>query len=193
MKTIFVFVFLISAISILAQSNKINVLDENLSADNTVFIFERLDGSIFELNGTSNWTAHRVLPSSKAFSEFISAKKPLLIEFETIDGSQYSNLNGGNWNKKQRRFDPQGPMGFTAIYKQQQKLIEVNFKIDNQSLVEINLHEVYGANEMLLYKKYEQSGQHRIMLPINGVVKGEYVIVIRTPHRVESRRISIVN
>lgn len=192
MKKITLFLFLVCVSSVMAQT-KINIFDDNMTADNTVVIFERIDGSIFEKNGIANWTAHKVMPSSQVFSNFVKAKIPQIIEFETINGDQYSNTNGGNWRKTQRRFEPQGTLGFTASINKTQKIIEVGFKISNVSLVQINLHSVYGESEIVLHNKYENIGQHKLQLPIRNVPNGEYVLVLRTPQKVETIRLSIIN
>lgn len=192
MQKIIIFLLFVSVTTAMAQT-KINILDENLTAERTKVIFERLDGSIFELNGNSNWTAHKVMPSSKDFSEFVKAKNPLIIEFETIAGEQYSNTNGGNWKKTQRRLEPQGPMNVNARYNRQNKVIDVSFKVSNTTLVEINLHSVFGADNFVLYSKYELVGQHRLQLPLGNIPNGEYVLVLRTPQKAESVRLSISN
>lgn len=187
------FIIILLCTSVIFAQTKKNVFDENLTAERTKVIFERLDGSIFELNGNSNWTAHKVMPSSKDFSDFVKAKNPLIIEFETITGEQYSNTNGGNWKKTQKRFEPQGPMNVNARYMMQTKVIDVGFKVSNTTLVEINLHSVYGTENYLLHSKYELVGQHRIQLPLGDIPNGEYVLVLRTPQKAESVRLSISN
>lgn len=192
MKKTIIILFLVCVSSVMAQT-KINIFDDNLTADNTVVIFERIDGSIFEKNGIANWTAHKVMPSSQVFSNFVNAKIPQIIEFETINGDKYSNTNGGNWRKTQRSFEPQSTLGFTATINKAQKIIEVGFKITNVSLVQINLHSVYGENEIVLHNKYENIGQHKLQLPIRNVPNGEYVLVLRTPQKVETIRLSIIN
>lgn len=189
----FIIILILLCVSSAVAQTKINILDENLTADNTVVIFERIDGSIFEKNGIANWTAHKVMPSSQVFSDFVKAKIPQIIEFETINGDQYSNTNGGNWKKTQKRFEPQGTLGFTATVNKVQKFIEVGFKISNVSLVQINLHSVYGENEIVLHNKHENIGQHKLQLPIRNVPNGEYVLVLRTPQKVETIRLSINN
>lgn len=190
MKTIILFLFFISSSLIFAQK-KMNVLDDNLTANHTTIIYERSDGSIFELNGKTNWTAHRVFPESRDFSDFVNAKNPIIIEFETIDGSQYSNINGGNWKKSKKRFESQGPFSLSSSYREQLKVIEVLFTLTNANLVEINLHSVYGADNILLHNKHLQSGQHRLQFQAVNIPSGEYMLVLRTQDRAESVRISI--
>jgi hypothetical protein len=192
MKKIIIFLFIVCVSSAMAQT-KINIFDDNLYVDKTVVIFERLDGSIFELNGLSNWTAHKVMPSSQLFSDFVKAKRPQIIEFETINGDQFSNTNGGNWKKTQRRYEPQGSMGVIASYKHQQKSLDVIFKLTSNTSVEVNLHSVYGERIFKLHNKFEQIGQHRLQLPVGNVPKGEYVLVVKTPQKVETVRLSISN
>jgi hypothetical protein len=192
MKTTILLLFLISTTLLMSQS-KTNVLDDNLKDNYPVIIYERIDGSIFELNGKTTWTVHKLLSSSLDFADFVNAKKPRIVEFETIDGSQYSNKNGGNWKKSKKRFEPEGSLSFSASYRQPQKMIEVLFTISNTTLVEISLHSVYGENRILLHSKIEPIGQHRLLLPVSNVTKGEYVLVLRTPERVETVRISINN
>lgn len=192
MKTTILLLFLISTTLLMAQS-KTNILDDNLKDNQPIIIYERIDGSIFELNGKTTWTVHKLLPESRDFADFVNAKKPRIVEFETIEGSQYSKKNGGNWKKSKRKFEPKGTFEVVANYNNQQKVIEVLFKTTISSLFEINLHSVYGENKILLHSKIEPIGQHRLLLPISNVAKGEYVLVLRTPERVETVRISINN
>lgn len=192
MKCIITILILLSFYSVHAQK-KINILDENVTTNIPTIVFEREDGSIFELNGKSSWTAHKLFPSSQEFKKMVNAKKPLKVEFQTINGDIYTNVNKGNWSKSQRSFEQQGSMNLTANYKKQQKMIEVMYTLTNASLVEINLHSVFGANIFELYKKQEPIGLKRLQLPINNIPLGEYVLVVRTPQQVSSVRLSIQN
>lgn len=192
MKTIFIVLFIICVSSAFAQP-KINVLDENVNSNHPTIIFEKMDGSIFELNGKSTWTAHKVMPSSKEFARLVRAKRPLTVQYETINGHKYTTTNGGQWKKEARIYDQQASLGFTANYKNQQKVIEVMFTLTTQTNVEINLHSVYGGAVFNLHTKLEQVGQRRLMLPVSNIPRGEYMLVLQTPHKVETLRISISN
>lgn len=192
MKRISILLFFLSIVGLFAQS-KINVLDENVNSKHPTVIFEKLDGSIFELNGKSNWTVHKLMPGSKDFASLVKAKRPLKIQYETISGHQYTTTNGGQWKKEQRIYEPQASMGFSANYKNQQKVIEAMFTMPFQSTVEINLHSIYGETVFSLYNNVQQLGQHKLLLPINNIPRGEYMLVLKTPHKVETVRISITN
>jgi hypothetical protein len=192
MKCIITILILLSFYSVQAQK-RINILDENVTTNIPTIVFEREDGSIFELNGKSSWTTHKLLPSSQEFKNMVNAKKPLKVEFQTINGDVYTNVNKGNWSKSQRSFEQQGSMNLAANYKKQHKMIEVMYTITNTSLVDINLHSVFGANIFELYKKQEPIGLKRLQLPVNNIPLGEYVLVVRTPQQVSSVRLSIQN
>jgi hypothetical protein len=192
MKTSYLLIFL-SFISVTFGQTKTNILDENVNTNIQTVIFERIDGSVFEKNGKTNWTVHRLLPSSNDFSKFVKAKRPIAIEYETIDGKKYSNTNGANWQKEERRFVNQTLLGFTANYKNQQKIIEAMFTITEQAIVEINLHSVFGETVITLYNNLQQTGQHNLQFSVQNVPNGEYMLVLRTPQKVESVRLSIFN
>lgn len=192
MKTLTIITFFLCITTSFAQS-KINVLDENVNSKHPIVIIEKLDGSVFELNGKSVWTVHRLMPSSAEFARLVNAKRPLKIEYETISGHQYTTTNGGQWKKEQRIYEPQAPMGFTANYKRQQKVIEAMFTMPFQSSVEIHLHSVYGETVFTLYNSIQQLGQHKLLLPVTTIPRGEYMLVLKTPQKVETVRISIMN
>lgn len=192
MKTLLIILLILSSFSVYAQT-KINILDENTKRNTPIFTYERMDGSVFELNGNTNWSILKLFPSSEAFAKLINAKKPIIVEFETMDGNQYLNINGGNWKKTQKRAIPQENLGLSVNYNRTAKILDVNFKILNTSLIEINLHQVYGINKILLHNKYEEHGQHRIKLSVAHVPAGEYVLVLRTPQKAETFRLSITN
>lgn len=191
MKLLFVLLFIVLSNSVFSQS-KINVLDENSQSKSLRIIFKRSDGSVFELNGKSNWTAHKVLPSSNEFAAMVNAKKSFIIEYENIKGDKYSTINGGNWKKEQVTYEPQGPMGFVANYQKNQKIVQVTFKISNYSLVEVDLHSLSGPEIIKLYSKYESIGYHKIDIHLESVPEGEYVLVLKTPQRVETVNLSIL-
>lgn len=192
MKTLLIMSFILSTTIVLAQP-KINILDENVASKHPTIIFEKLDGSIFELNGKSTWTVHKLMPTSKEFARLVKAKRPLTVQYETINGNKYTTTNGGQWKKEARIYGQQASLEFTANYRNQENLLEVMFALSTQTKVELNLHSVYGETIFSLHNKLEQVGQHRLMLPVSNIPRGEYMLVLQTPQKVETLRISISN
>lgn len=184
--------FIFTLYNSLFSQSKINILDENTTTKTTTVIYKSLDGSVFELNGSSNWTGHKVKPGSEGFAAFVNAKKPLIVQYETIQGAKYSTVNGGNWNKEQNNYVLQGPIDFVANYNYNKKILDVTFRITNYSLVEITLHPISDPNIIQLYSKYENIGYHKIELPLKDIPLGEYVVVLRTPQRAETVNLSII-
>lgn len=192
MKTISIFLFIICVSTTFAQP-KINILDENVNSKYPTIIFEKMDGSIFELNGKSTWTVHKLMPTSKEFARLVRAKRPLTVQYETINGNKYTTTNGGQWKKEARIYGQQASLEFTANYRNQENLLDVMFALSTQTKVELNLHSVYGETIFSLHNKLEQVGQHRLMLPVSNIPRGEYMLVLQTPQKVETLRISISN
>ncbi|MBL8005499.1 MAG: hypothetical protein JNL36_10410 [Candidatus Kapabacteria bacterium] len=192
MKVICLFTFIICISSSFSQTKK-NIFDENVLENNVVFIIKRVDGSIFEFNGKSTWTEINVLPSSKYFSKFVNAQKPLTIEYETLSGEKYSIVNNGTWSKTQNQFQSQGPLSLTAEFNKKDILLEIGFKLFNVSFVEISLLSINSPMDYNLFNQNVEIGQHRFQIPLKNIPNGEYQLVLRTFENLESMRIIINN